>query len=273
MGVALLGPRPNGSAKRQVDHDNGSAPHVESSRVVRAVLCQHLWCDVRLAAADARRAEAYFAHVLAALAAGLAQARVRPGKHLGDAEIGDLELAVFGEQQVLQLDVAVGNAIRVQIADALDQLLEQAETILPAVFGLEVALRYEAEQVTLGTVLHDMIPASVIGTEADRLHDIGMMQTLADSVLGLDLVVVFLLGLAMRLSPEFLDGIHFAGRTLAHHERHLGRRAFAEVLAVAAKQLVLILVFFVQIAHINGETIGEAEAHAAGLCPGTGIRR
>lgn len=217
--VASLGSRPNGTAKGHVNHDNGRAPHVKGSRVVRPLLEEHLGRDIGLAAAQARAAEADLAHVLTTLAAGFAKARVGAAEDLGNAKVGNLELAVLCDEQVLELDVTMGNAIGVQVVDALDELLEEAQAILKLGLAFQVALLHKAEQVALGAVFHDVVPPSVISAEANRLDNVWMMQALADAELRLDLLVIILLALPARLASELLDGVHFSGEAFAHHER------------------------------------------------------
>ena len=40
-----------------------------------------------------------------------------------EAKVGELEVALLVDQQVLRLEVAVENSVRVQVVDALDELV------------------------------------------------------------------------------------------------------------------------------------------------------
>lgn len=51
------------------------------------------------------------------------------GAYLGNPEVGDLERAVGGEQQVARLDVLVNDALAVQVLQAVDQLAEVPERV------------------------------------------------------------------------------------------------------------------------------------------------
>lgn len=116
---------PDISSKSHVNHDNRRAPHIETSRVILSLLQEHLRCRVWLAATHARLAQADFgAHALATLAASFSEAGVVASEDFGDTKVGDLELAVFGDEKVLEFDVAVGNTVAVQIVDSLHKLLE-----------------------------------------------------------------------------------------------------------------------------------------------------
>lgn len=126
MQVAGFSPGPNGTAKSHVDHNNGRAPHVQGSRVVVCIFQKHFGRNIRLAATDARAAEPDLAHVLTTLAAGFAKAGVSAAKDFGNAKIGDFQLAVLCDEQVLELDVTMGDAVGMEIVDALDELLEEA---------------------------------------------------------------------------------------------------------------------------------------------------
>jgi hypothetical protein len=129
----------------------------------------------------------------------------------------------------------------VKVGDALNELLEETQAVLLALLTLEVTLLNQAEEIAFGAVLHNVVPTGVVGAEAEGLDNVGMVQTLGDTELGLDLVLVVLFALTARLTTEFLDGIEFLGVALAHHEPHLGGSSLSEMLAMTAKELALIL--------------------------------
>lgn len=84
-----------------------------------------------------------------------------------------------------------------------------------------MALLHEAEEVALGAVFHDVVPASMVCAEADGLDNVGMVKALADAKFGLDFLFVFFLAFPTRLAAKLLDGVHLARGALAHHERDL----------------------------------------------------
>lgn len=145
----VMGLVPQIGTKYERNQDDGGTPDVEASGVVFLVLGQHLGGDVGLATADARIAQADFAHLSAALSAGLSGARMYAGEDFRDAEVCNLQLAVLGDEQVLELDVPMCDAVSVQVVQALQQLLEQAQAIAGAFVCLQVLLLDETEQVTL----------------------------------------------------------------------------------------------------------------------------
>lgn len=260
-----------GDLAGEVEEGDGAGPDVHGTRVVGPLLREHLGRDVRPAAADARLAEAHLAHVDAALALRGAHARVFAGEDLGDAEVGDLEVAFAVEEQVLQLDVAVGDAVVVQVAHAAAQLLEETQAVggLVVAAGLggdEQALLDEVVQLAVRAELHDVVPAAVVGAQPHCLDDVGVVQALGDAVLGLDLLDVVVLGLVLVAAPEFLDGVQLvAGPALPRHNAHLGRGTVAKLAAAAEGDCARALELVVQLAVVDEELVGQAGAEAAGL--------
>jgi len=272
--VADVGLRPDGPAKYEVEHDNGRAPDVYAARVIITSLLEHLGSHVRRAAADAGRAAAYFSHVLAALTSGLPQPRVGTREHLRDAKVCDLESAVAGKKQVLELDIAMCDAIGVKVVDAADELLEETQAVLFPVLALEVAVLHHAEQVALCAVLHYVIPPTVIDAQPYRRDDVGVIQTLGESEFGFDLLFVVFLALGATFTAEFLDCDKLGGAAFPRHRLDLGMAALAKSLAVATENLVmLVLEFRQQVGHIYHEVVWQTQAHAASLEPGAGLCR
>ena len=89
----------------------------------------------------------------------------------GDAEVGDLEVALVRHEQVLELDVAMGDAVRVQVADPAEELFPQAEIVVQC----QVAFLHQRVEFALGTVFHDDVPAAGVGAESDAFDDVGVV--------------------------------------------------------------------------------------------------
>jgi hypothetical protein len=146
------------------------------------------------------------------------------GQHLvwvegvGEAEVGDDDVAVAVEQQVLELKIAMHDAPLVQVADAGHQLGEQS----PRHRLLKAALAEdEVEQLTTGRVLEDDTDVTVPVLSVDQLHDVGVryplkygdlapdlcepVRVLADHVLLDELDGVLLAAAAVLLPPAELD--------------------------------------------------------------------
>ena len=270
--VTWFGTGPDTTAKGHVDHNDGRAPDIQSTGVIGFLLGENLGRDVGFTAADAGRAKSNVTHILTTLTAGFTQARVRTRKDFRYTKVGNLELAIRGDEQVLKLDVSMSDAIGVQVGNTLDKLLEEAESVLELALALEPAFLNKAEKVAFRAVLHDVVPAAMIVAESNGLDDVGVVETLGDTEFGLDLLVVLVSALAMRLATELLDGIQLSGAALASHERHLGRGSFAQMLTVAAKQLVLVLKLRQKLSNVDGEVIGKTQAHAASLGSSTSVR-
>ncbi len=189
---------------------------------------------------------------------------------LRHAKVGDLELAAAGEQQVLELDVAVGDAVAVQIVDAAEQLLEQTQSVLELEVVPEQALLHECVQLAGAAVLHDVVPAAAVRAQPDRVHDVGVVQALGYAVLGLDLLDVLVLVLARFLASELLDGVQLLARSaLADHELDRRRRAFADRLAPATRQQAGALELLVELAVVDEELVGQAGAEPTSLETGS----
>eukprot|EP00964_Phaeocystis_antarctica_P005396 scaffold2950_cov67-Phaeocystis_antarctica.AAC.2 len=152
------------------------APHVGRVAVV-AQLEQHLGRHVRLAPA----------HVVEHLALGpLAHELVRPAQHgawaevaiadvlVREAEVGELARAAGADQHVLELQVAVGDPLRVQELDRADDLAEAAQRLglgqdaLPA--PIRVGHLVSAVQPDDALVMRDLAQQPNLGQDLGPLH-------------------------------------------------------------------------------------------------------
>ena len=87
-----------------------------------------------------------FLHPNAALASCFTQTGVDAREDLGNAKVGDLELAVLSEEQVFEFDVAVGDSIAVEVGPTpLDELLYETGSVAGAFLLLEIFHLAEAE--------------------------------------------------------------------------------------------------------------------------------
>ena len=82
-------------------------------------------------------------------------------------------MPVVIKEDVLRLEVTVGHALRVEVADAGEDLLEAA---LDLAWG-HVALLDRSVEVAARTKLHDLTPMQVLVLyEVDGLNDVDMVQ-------------------------------------------------------------------------------------------------
>lgn len=158
-GFFALGGAPGSPAVPHGEEDDGAGPDVEGAGVVVSILGEDFRRDVGQTATDTWGAATTFFHFLATLAAALAHARVQTAEDFADAEIGDFDVPFVVHEEILQLDVAVRDAVFVEVRDALEELLEEAEVV----FALQVFLLDEGEHVAVLAVLHDVVPAAGVG--------------------------------------------------------------------------------------------------------------
>lgn len=97
----------------------------------------------------------------------------------GDTEIGDLQAALVGEKEVIELDVAMRDPVPVQVGNPMKKLFEETEDIVL----LKVSLFHEGKQIPRVTVFHDLVKAAGLGAETDSFHHIRMVQTVCDAEL------------------------------------------------------------------------------------------
>lgn len=95
-------------------------------------------------------------------------------KDVAHAKVGNLDVALGVEEQVLGLDVAVRDAHRVQVRDAAEDLLE----VRVDRHRRHVAFLDRRVEVSAGTVLHDFAPVRLLVLdEVDRLDDVVAART------------------------------------------------------------------------------------------------
>lgn len=147
---------------------------------------------------------------------------------MADAEVGEFDVTVVGHQQILELDVSVSYAVGVEVGDCAQQLLEDAVLV----FWFEISFVDKTEEFALVTVLHDVIPFAVVGTQPHSLNDVGVIAAFGDGVFGLDFAGVVFLALFDVALPKLLDGkllaISFA---LSDHDADGGRGTLADLFA------------------------------------------
>ena len=111
-------------------------------------------------------------------------------------------MALHVEEEVLRLDVTMGNTLTVKICDTGEDLLEAA---------LNLARRHPTAldgriQVTTGAELHDLAPMLVlILDEVDGLDDIHVVQRGRYAELGREFLDILLLCLVLSPLAELLQ--------------------------------------------------------------------
>ncbi|KAJ6795135.1 putative CBL-interacting protein kinase 7 [Iris pallida] len=108
-------------------------------------------------------------------AAGGVQQAVAGGAQLvgerGEAEVGELEVAVTVEEEVLGLDVAVGDAVGVAEAEGGEELLEVAAR---GGLGQAAVAREAGEELPAAGVLHDQVDAGLGGHDLVQPENVGV---------------------------------------------------------------------------------------------------
>lgn len=191
-------------ASHEHEEDDAAGPYVRLGAVVAAAR-EHLGRDVGGRAAEG---------VEEAVGVEL----VGDG---GEAEVGDLEVAVLVDEEVLGLEVAVEHAARVAEPDGGDELLEVA----PRGVLLEPPLGDAAEQLPAADELHHEVDLGLGGHHLEQPHDVGVADAAEDGDLPLDVrdeAVPHRLLLVEHLDRDRLPGIR-APRLV-----HLGEGAVAE---------------------------------------------
>ena len=150
---------------------------------------------------------------------------------LGYAKVGDFEMSLIGQEEILELDVTMGNAMIVQVSHATEELFPQAQVIVKC----EVAFLHQREQLALLAVLHDDVPTAGVGTEANALHNVGMPQALGNGVFRLDLLVVLVGILILASFPKLLDGVDLVPVPASSHQLDRRRGSFAHKLAPSSR--------------------------------------
>lgn len=99
----------------------------------------------------------------------------------GESEVGDLEVTSGVEEEILRLEVAVGDAVTVAESESGDQLLEVAASCilreLPTAGdgGEEFAASGELnDEVDLGFRRHDLVDAEDVGVVVEAAHGVDL---------------------------------------------------------------------------------------------------
>ncbi|CAL9146564.1 unnamed protein product, partial [Musa hybrid cultivar] len=152
-------------SRHQHEEDDAAEPNVDLGAVV-APAGEHLGRDVGRGAAEGKE-EPVVAHLVG---------------HGGEAEVGDLKVAVVVHEEVLGLEVAVEDAGGVAEGDGGDELLE-----VSAGGVLEHAAFGDArEELTAAQVLHDEVDPYPGGHDLVELNDVGVADAAEDGDLALD---------------------------------------------------------------------------------------
>ena len=113
-----------------------------------------------------------------------------------------LEVALHVEEQVLRLNVTMGDTLTVEVGNASQDLLEAA---------LDLAWRHATTfngriQITAGAELHHLAPMlSLILDQIDSLHDVDMMQCGRYAELGGELLDILFLCFILSPLPKLLE--------------------------------------------------------------------
>lgn len=135
-GVVLgVGDLPGEAAEDHAHENDGDAPHVRLAGVV-ALRGEHLGREVRVAADDARRERRLLARVV---------------EHRRGAKVDQLHDVVRGHDAVVELQVAVREAQRVQVLDAVADLAEDAVYL-----GARHAAGHDDAEEVVRRVLHHL---------------------------------------------------------------------------------------------------------------------
>jgi hypothetical protein len=90
-------------------------------------------------------------------------------EHVAHAEVGNLDVPLRIEEEVLRLDVAVSNTHAVEVSDTGEDLLE----VRVDLGGSEVAFLDRRVKVAAGTILHHFAPMLLLVlNEVDGLDDV-----------------------------------------------------------------------------------------------------
>lgn len=104
----------------------------------------------------------------------------------GAAEVDKLHDTVMSDDDVLELEITVGEARAVEVVGTCQDLHKGAIDLvcghLPGHHPIEEAVR---------CVLHDLEPGAIFIEQVQGLDDVGVVESTADAELGGDLAVVF----------------------------------------------------------------------------------
>ncbi|RDX80669.1 hypothetical protein CR513_38752, partial [Mucuna pruriens] len=92
------------------------------------------------------------------------------------AEIGNLQIAVLVEEEILRFEVAVENAAGVAVSDGGDELVE----VSPAEVLGEAALGDLGEELAAADEVHDEENFGLSGEDLVEAHDVGVVEPAHD---------------------------------------------------------------------------------------------
>lgn len=191
-------------------------------------------------------------------------------ENLGDTKVGNFEMALAIQKEVLEFDVAMCDSVLVQIGHAMQQLFEQAHLILP----LERVSLHKREEVSVTAVLHHMVPSARRAAETNGFDDIRMIEAVSDAEFRLDLLLIFLFVFVPTALAKFLDGIMgIPGRSPTAHDLHRRGGTSPNLLAPTAGQSTRTHELLTQITGIDMEVVRKTSAHPACLEPDPRIGR
>src|SRR4051794_29671533 len=102
-------------------------------------------------------------------------------KDFRDAKVGDFDVTLVGQKEVLKLDIPMSNAVVMQIGNTTKHLFEETKLV----FLLQVSSPHQGIQFAVLAIFHDMVPATGMGTKSHCLDDVRMVQRLCNAVLRL----------------------------------------------------------------------------------------
>lgn len=150
----------------------------------------------------------------------------------------------------------------------MHHLLENALLVL----FLKVTSLGQGEQLSVGAILHHVVPATVSRAQTERLDDVWVVQAVGDGELRLDLHVVLGRVLMLAHLAELLHGVQHGLAALLEHDTHGRSGAFTDGFAPSAGKGPGARVFLAQLARADEEIVRKAGTQAAGFCTSTGFR-
>lgn len=141
------------------------------------------------------------------------------------------------DNNVVELEVAVGKAHPMQVADAINNLHPGAGD-----FRARHATGHDNGEEVIGGILHHFVPMVIFTQDVEGLDDVFVVKGGANTELSSDLFGVLLLALPGVAVAELLDGEGYAVRVAfdeANRAASTGPEDAAE-LAIARRQAVVI---------------------------------
>lgn len=130
---------------------------------------------------------------------------------MGATEIDNLHDALVTDDDIVEFEIAVGEAHAVNIRDAIEDLQEAAADL----FTAHSASHDNGKQV-VRAILHDFEPAALFLQNVERLDDVAVVERGTNAKLRRHLLGVFLLRLVGVAGAELLDGKDGAVLFAAH---------------------------------------------------------